>query len=94
MVQARVRPTFCLLSDQPEDTQGGEGRCPYLRALQLPDLPVDEPHCEFHWLCVMPTNPYVILGWRHRSWECCLRQNFRTPSCHELPSSRTVSPVP
>lgn len=94
MGQDGVCAPFTLLLDQPEDTQRSEGSGTHLRALQLSDLLVDEPHCEWSNSRPSPTHPHMLAGWCHRSWKRSLRQDFGASPCYELPPSRALSSVP
>lgn len=94
MDKSRIHSPFLLLFGQPEDTQGGEGRCPHLCPLQLSDPLADESRRERHDSCTITNNPYIISGWRDRSWKRCLRQDFGAPSLHEFSSNRTFPSVP
>ena len=81
MDQTRVRSPLLLLLDQPEDTQGGERRSPYLRTLQLSNIVADQPPCECYNPRAMLTNPYTFLGWRNAAGNAvCIKSSELLPA--------------
>lgn len=79
--QLRSPPLF----DRPEDTQGGEGRCPHLRPLQLPDPLADQSRGDHHDSCAITNNSYILLDWRLAAGSTvCVKTSGFLPSTNPL----------